>query len=87
MVKYLLTQPGVVDPVMKDGTTGFLMALGQQDIHTVRLFLNTDFQIEHEHHQIMELIKAEFGSSSTCDFQALTAALDISPLFEEHETE
>ena len=87
MVKYILTQPGVVDPEMEDGTTGFLMALGRQDINTVRLFLNTDFQNEHEHHQIMELIKAEFGSSSIEDFQALTAALDKSLGFNTHDTE
>ena len=56
MVKYILIQPGVVDPVMEDGTTGFLMALGRQDINTVRLFLDTDFQNEHEHHKIMEYL-------------------------------
>ena len=86
MVKYILTQPRVVDPVMEDGTTGFLMALGQQDIELVKLFLNTNFQNEHEHHQIMELIKAKFGSSFIGGFQELIAALDKIPGFHEHDT-
>ena len=31
MVEYILAQPGVVDPVMKDGTSGFLMASARQE--------------------------------------------------------
>ena len=87
MVKYILTQPGVIDPVMEDGTTGFLMALGRQDLDTVKLFIYTDFQIEHKQNQIMELIKYELSSSSICSFQDLTAALDKSPGFDQHNTE
>ena len=86
MVKYILTQSRVVDPQQQDGTTGFLMALGQPDIELVKLFLNTHFQNEHEHHQIMEFIKAEFGSSSIGGFQDLTEALDKIPGFHEHDT-
>ena len=42
MVEYLLTLPGIIDPIMEDGTTAFTMALARSDGNMMKLLLNSD---------------------------------------------
>ena len=41
MALYLLSLPGIQDPAMEDGTTGFAMALARRDLRLIKVFLSS----------------------------------------------
>ena len=44
MVEYLLTLPGICDPIMEDGTTAFTMALARSDNSMMEILLDSNHE-------------------------------------------
>ena len=42
MVEYLIKLPGIHDPEMDDGTTGFAMALARNDTELIKILMESD---------------------------------------------